>query len=184
MLDGHRPDRPPCDYWGTAEVTARLLRDLNCPDGRALWKCLGVDKCIHLAPRHPRAVETDWHLQSLFSIWGIATREVPYESGVYREVVSGPLEAAETPADVERFAWPDAEEWDLAGIREQALAWQDYPDPLRHLRAFLSLQPDARHGAGAHRSARSAQPSPKPRSRASTRSMSACSSASWRRPAT
>ena len=29
--------------------------------------------------------------------------------------------------DVERFAWPDAEEWDLAGIREQALAWKDYP---------------------------------------------------------
>jgi uroporphyrinogen decarboxylase len=126
-LEGRFPDRPPCDYWATAEVTARLLRDLNCPDERALWNCLGVDKCIHLAPRHPRAVETDWHLQSLFSIWGIATREIAYESGVYREVVSGPLEAAETPSHIERFPWPDPEEWDLTGIREQALAWEDYP---------------------------------------------------------
>ena len=127
ILEGRRPDRPVCDYWGTAEVTDRLRRDLNCADDRALWKCLGVDKCIHLAPRHPRAVETDWHLQSLFSIWGIVTREIGYGSGVYREVVSGPLDEAETVADVERFAWPDAEEWDLAGIREQALAWKDYP---------------------------------------------------------
>ena len=53
-------------------------------------------------------METDWHLQSLFSIWGIATREIGYGPGVYCEVVSGPLEAAETPADVERFAWPAA----------------------------------------------------------------------------
>lgn len=97
VIEGRSPDRPPCDYWATAEVTARLRRDLNCSGDRALWQCLGVDKCIHLAPRHPRAAETDWHLQSWFSIWGIATREIGYGSGVYREVVSGPL-----PADVAR----------------------------------------------------------------------------------
>ena len=127
ILEGRAADRPPCDYWATAEVTSRLRRELNCPDDRALWQRLGVDKCIHLAPRHPRAVETDWHLQSLFSIWGIVTREISYGSGVYCEVASGPLEAAETAADVERFAWPDPEEWELDGLREQALAWKDYP---------------------------------------------------------
>jgi len=89
VLEGHGADRPPCDYWATAEVTARLRRELHCPDDRALWKRLGVDKCIHLAPRHPRAVETDWHLQSLFSIWGIVTREIGYGSGVYCEVAIG-----------------------------------------------------------------------------------------------
>jgi uroporphyrinogen decarboxylase len=127
VLDGRAPDKPPCDYWGTAEVTARLKRDLNCEDDRALWRCLGIDKCIHLAPRHPRAAESDWHLQSLFSIWGIETRDVDYGSGVYREVVRGPLESVETVEDVERFAWPDPEEWDLASLRQQALEWKDYP---------------------------------------------------------
>lgn len=121
VFEGCGADRPPCDYGATAEVSARLRRDLNCADDRALWKCLGVDRCVHLAPDHPRAVETDWHLQSLFSIWGIVTREIGYGSGVYCEVVSGPLEAAETPADVERFSWPDPEEWELTGIRQQAL---------------------------------------------------------------
>jgi uroporphyrinogen decarboxylase len=127
VLNGRCPDRVPCDYWGTAEVTQRLKRELNCPDDRALWQRLGVDKCIHLAPRHPRAVENDWHVQSQFSIWGIKTREVHYDCGVYSEVVGGPLEAAETAGDVERFAWPDPNEWSLAGLREEALAWKDYP---------------------------------------------------------
>lgn len=126
-MEGRTPDKPPCDYWGTAEVTARLRRDLNCPNDRALWQCLGIDKCIHLAPRHPRAAESDWHLQSLFSIWGIETRDIGYGSGVYREVARGPLESAETARDIECFAWPDPEEWDLSGLREQALEWKDYP---------------------------------------------------------
>jgi uroporphyrinogen decarboxylase len=127
VLDGRAPDRPPCDYWGTAEVTARLKRDLNCPGDRALWQRLGIDRCIHLAPGHPRAVERDWHLQSLFSIWGIETREIGYGSGVYCEAARGPLETAESPADVERFAWPDPEEFDLTGLRQQALDWKDHP---------------------------------------------------------
>ncbi|HOQ46103.1 MAG TPA: uroporphyrinogen decarboxylase family protein [Bryobacteraceae bacterium] len=126
-LDGRTPDRPPCDYWGTVEVTARLKRDLGCPDDRALWECLGIDKCIHLAPRHPRAAESDWHLQSLFSIWGVETREIDYGCGTYQEAVRGPLESAESPTDIERFRWPEAEEWDLTGLRQQALEWKDYP---------------------------------------------------------
>jgi hypothetical protein len=58
VLEGRGADRPPCDYWATAEVTARLLRDLHCAGERALWKCLGVDQCIHLAPLRPEAEAT------------------------------------------------------------------------------------------------------------------------------
>jgi len=78
LFEGRPVDRPPCDYWATGEVTARLKRELGCPGDRALWQRLGIDKCIHLAPRHPRAAETDWHLQSLFSIWGIETLDIGY----------------------------------------------------------------------------------------------------------
>ena len=127
LFEGRPVDRPPCDYWATGEVTARLKRELGCPGDRALWQRLGIDKCIHLAPRHPRAAETDWHLQSLFSIWGIETLDIGYGCGVYREVARGPLEGAETVRDVERFAWPDPEEWDVSGIRSDAAAWCDYP---------------------------------------------------------
>jgi hypothetical protein len=76
VLSGQKPDRVPCDFWGTADITNRLLDDLNCPTERDLWDRLGVDKCIYLGPTHPGARESGWHLQSLFSIWHVDTQKI------------------------------------------------------------------------------------------------------------
>ena len=129
VLGGERPDRVPCDYWGTAEVTRRLLADLGCADERALYERLGVDKLIHLAPKHPRATEDTWHMQSLFSIWHIETRDVPYADGLgtYTETAASPLAGAESVADIERFDWPNPDDWDTSGMRAQCEAWRGYP---------------------------------------------------------
>ena len=129
LFRGEQPDRVPCDYWGTAEVTCRLLRELGCATEAELWKRLGADKCIHLAPRHPRATEDTWHMQSLFSIWKIGTRNISYGDGigVYEEVTSSPLTDARTVADIDRFAWPEAGDWDYSGLRGQCLEWPEYP---------------------------------------------------------
>jgi len=129
LLAGEKPDRTPCDYWGTAEVTARLMRDLRCATKAELWRCLGVDKCIHISPRHPRATEDDWHMQSLFSIWQIGTANISYADGlgVYKEAVRHPLAEARSVDDVERFPWPKAEDWDYSRLRAECQAWPDYP---------------------------------------------------------
>ena len=129
VLRGERPDRVPCDYWGTSEITSRLKRELGCAGDRELWERLGVDKLIHLVPRHPRATESTWHLQSHFSVWHIGTRTVPYADGLgcYEEAVEHPLAAATSVREIEQFDWPDPGEWDLAGLREQCEAWRDYP---------------------------------------------------------
>lgn len=129
LFAGQKPDRVPCDYWGTAEVTGRLMRDLGCATEAALWKRLSIDKCIHLAPRHPRATEDTWHMQSLFSIWRIGTANISYGDGlgVYEEAVVHPLAEARNVADVERFPWPDADDWDYTGLRARCEEWPDYP---------------------------------------------------------
>ncbi|HYN01434.1 MAG TPA: uroporphyrinogen decarboxylase family protein [Vicinamibacteria bacterium] len=128
VLEGRTPDRVPCDYWGTAEVTERLKRELDCPTERALWERLSIDKCIHIAPVHPGAGESDWHMQSLFSIWGVGTVDVPHEGGgVYREAVSFPLASAGSVADVERFAWPRPDALDYSGLRALCAEWRDHP---------------------------------------------------------
>lgn len=129
LLSGEKPDRTPCDYWGTAETTARLLRDLQCATESELWKCLGIDKCIHIAPRHRRASEDTWHMQSLFSIWQIGTAQVPYADGLgeYEEAVTHPLAGARTVQDVERFAWPEADDWDYEGLPGECDRWPDHP---------------------------------------------------------
>jgi uroporphyrinogen decarboxylase len=129
LFRGGAPDHPPCDYWGTAEVTAQLLRDLQCATERDLWRALAIDKCIFLAARHPRAAEDTWHTPSLFSVWGVETRLVPYLDGrgCYEEAVNPPLAAAETAADIERHAWPRAEDWDCSRLAAECAAWSKYP---------------------------------------------------------
>lgn len=119
FFSGKRPDRVPCDYWGTAEITERLKRDLGCDSDRALWRRLGIDKCVYLGARHPRATEAGWHLPSLFSLFGIETRPIAYGDGigVYDEVCNPPLANAETVADIEASPWPDARDFDYAGLR-------------------------------------------------------------------
>ncbi len=129
VLRGERPDRTPCDYWGTEEITTRLKADLGCATDREFYERLGIDKLIHLVPRHPRAVEETWHVQSYFSLWHIGTRLVPYGDGLgtYEEAVEHPLGSATSVRDVERFDWPEAGEWDLSGLRKQCEEWRDYP---------------------------------------------------------
>ena len=129
VLSGKRPDRVPCDYSGTAEVTQRLLTELRCTSERHLWESLGVDKCIHLAPKHPHAKEDTWHIQSLWSVWHIGIARVTYGNslGVYEESVSHPLATAERVADVEQFDWPDPAAWDFSQMRATCEEWRDYP---------------------------------------------------------
>lgn len=129
VMRGERPDRVPCDYWGTDEITCRLKRDLGCLTDRDLWERLGVDKLVQLVPAHPRAVESTWHLQSFFSVWHIGTRKIPYADGLgyYEEATEHPLAAAGSVREIERFDWPDPAEWDVSSLRAQCETWRDYP---------------------------------------------------------
>jgi uroporphyrinogen decarboxylase len=129
VISGQKPDRVPCDFWGTAEITARLMRDLDCPTERALWDRLGMDKCIYLGPPHPGARESGWHLQSLFSIWHVETQKKSYGDGIgeYEEDSCHPLGDAETVAEIEAFDWPDAADFDIAALRRACREWEGYP---------------------------------------------------------
>jgi uroporphyrinogen decarboxylase len=128
MLAGDRAALP-CDFWGTGEITARLMTDLGCRDEPALWRRLGVDKAIHLSPLHPRAAEDTWHTPSQFSVFGIGTAEIPYADGlgVYLEAVRHPFAGAVSASDIERHPWPRPDHWTFDGYRERCLAWQDHP---------------------------------------------------------
>ena len=129
FFGGRRPDRVPCDYWATTEVTSRLKTELGCRSERELWEKLGIDKCIHLAPLHPLAKDDEWHIDSVFPIWHVGTREVPYMDGraAYVETITHPLAGARTVLDIEAFAWPDPEEWDIDGMRARCEEWKGYP---------------------------------------------------------
>jgi len=129
VLAGQQPDRVPCDYWATDEVTCRLLRELDCRSERQLWERLGIDQCVKLGPVHRITQEDNWHMQSQFAAWHIGTRTMTYGDGLgtYEETVGFPLANAETVQDVERFDWPDPDDWDVSRLRAQCEQWLDYP---------------------------------------------------------
>ncbi len=129
VLEGRRPDRPVCDYWGTSEITTRLMAELGGASERELWRSLEIDKCIFLAPKHPRAKEDTWHIPSLFSVWNIETMAVPYLDGVgaYEEAVNPPWAHVARPGELDEFPWPNADEWDTSSLRAECDEWRDYP---------------------------------------------------------
>jgi len=122
-LSGKRPDRWPTDYWATDEVTTRLLKDLACSNQNELWRRLGVDKPLNLAPRYagPDLGDRD--------VWGLRHVEQVYAdgAGVYREVVEHPLAAAQTPADLDRYPWPKVDWYDFSVIPDRLREAGDWP---------------------------------------------------------
>lgn len=128
LFRGRGAGEPVCDYWATAEVTRRLLRELGCSSEKALYQKLGIDKGVFLAPRHPRAAEDTWHTASLFSVWGVPTRTVPCLDGAgsYEEAVDPPLASACSAREIEQYPWPEACEWEAGQLRRECEAWRDY----------------------------------------------------------
>lgn len=113
LLKGNPADRIPTDYQATDEVTARLLRELNCADEDELWRRLHVDRrrfveSKWLLPHHPDDPEAD--------MWGVRYQSVDYGTGAYEEPAYRPLAEAQAVADIHSHRWPDPEDFDYAVI--------------------------------------------------------------------
>lgn len=123
LLDRRQPDRIPTDYQATAEVTARLLRDLDCPDEEALYHRLSIDA--------RRKVEAPWSLSHhpddpAADQWGVRFRKADYGGGAYDEPCLHPLAAAETPADVRAHRWPSPDDFNYSAVAEKLAADDGY----------------------------------------------------------
>ncbi len=116
LLKGERPDRVPTDYQATDEVTARLLRELQCKDIEALYRHLHIDARRYVAAtplrnHHPNDPSAD--------LWGIRYRTVDYGSGAYREPDYHPLAEMTDVAQIHAWRWPDPDDFDYRVIRRQ-----------------------------------------------------------------
>jgi uroporphyrinogen decarboxylase len=119
-LLSHRPaDRIPTDYQATAEVTARLLKELNCRDEDQLWNRLQVDTRKFVAPRPLRSDHPD---DPQADLWGVRYRRADYASGAYDEPCFHPLAHVTSPADVHAFRWPDPDDFDYTAVTEAVAA--------------------------------------------------------------
>jgi len=122
-------DRYPVDYFATAEMEKRLLRDLKLADIEALYQRLGADIFrVCPAPRltqhgeyyghiFERALDEGRYLDN----WGITWQRADMKTGdIFYEVVDFPLKECAALAEIEAYPWPVvANDWDFAGISTQ-----------------------------------------------------------------
>lgn len=133
VLNYEIPDRVPTDYWSTAEVLQRLLKDLKCATEDELWRKLKIDRLHSVNPRYigPKTG----------NLWGLEHRTIPYAdgAGTYDEVINHPLEEATTLEDVAAFDWPSPDWFDYSGMSLQAekLHAEGWPVQCGHYEPFL-----------------------------------------------
>jgi uroporphyrinogen decarboxylase len=115
LLAGKSADRIPTDYQATAEVTQRVLKDLDCPDEESLWQKLHIDQRRFVEPTWKRTHHPD---DPQADLWGIRYRKADYGGGAYDEPSYQPLAAAQTVAEVHAHRWPDPDDFDYRPITE------------------------------------------------------------------
>lgn len=122
-------DRYPVDYFATAAMEKRLLRDLKLADTEALYQRLGADIFrVCPAPRRTPHGEYYGHIFEreldrgrYLDNWGITWQRADMKTGdVFYEVVEFPLKECATLAEIEAHPWPRAaNDWDFRGINKQ-----------------------------------------------------------------
>jgi uroporphyrinogen decarboxylase len=123
LLAGGAVDRAATDYQATAEVTARLLGDLDCADEEALYRKLRIDR--------RKSVEPQWKMSRPLpdaeaDCWGVRYRMVDYGPGTYREPVFHPLASATSVAEVHAHRWPDPDDFDYSPVTRAVEADDGY----------------------------------------------------------
>ncbi len=115
-----RPDRPPIDAWIHHEVESRLRKHFGTEDWWQIREELGIDRWDGLMPsiydaefecrkrKNPMNARTEaWIDDSTYeNVWKV--RHKIGDDGRYEQWVAGPLEAAESPEELDKlFRWPD-----------------------------------------------------------------------------
>jgi len=122
-INRERLDRIPCDYWGTQEVTNRLKKHFGVDKDLDLWKKLGIDKIIGLAPPYigpPLADNED--------IWRVRYKPKSYtdEGAAYQEICYSPLADLETVEEIEtNYTFPKPDWFDFSTIEDEC---RKYPE--------------------------------------------------------
>jgi len=111
------------DYWGTPEITARLVTYFGCNHPYEMLEKLNVDFVIPVSPRYigpdlPSGIDVFWR----------KGRQVDYGTGSYWEITEFPLAGFTSIKEIEEnYSWPNPDWWDYQNIPQQVQSWINYP---------------------------------------------------------
>jgi len=123
VLKGEIPDRVPMDYWGTKEVTEKLMKYFGCNDEISLYKKLHIDKAFQVSPKYigPPLKEGE-------DFYGCRYKKVNYGTGIYKECIYYPLAKYNSIEEIEKnYTWPSPDWFDYSVVKEQIRGKEEYP---------------------------------------------------------
>ena len=123
VLSRQTPDRIPMDYWGTPEITGKLLKYYGCQSYHDLMLELHVDYPVSTSPEYigpPLSEGQD--------VFGIRYKNLEYGTGIYDEAVYAPLAQFNSVEEIDdNYRWPDPDWWDYNKIPDQLIGREEYP---------------------------------------------------------
>jgi uroporphyrinogen decarboxylase len=123
LLQHQKPDRIPMDYWGTPEVTDKLMKHLGTATFKDLVVKLKLDFRVGVGP-----IYAGPSLPPDTDPFGIRGRNIDYGTGTYYETTYHPLAQFRSVDEIKRnYIWPQADWWYYSQIGKQLTEWEDYP---------------------------------------------------------
>jgi uroporphyrinogen decarboxylase len=123
VLSRQKPDRVPMDFWGTPEITEKLIGHFGCTTRQEMLQKLRVDFVVGVAPQYVGPA-----LPANTDPFGKRTRTIHYPTGAYDETIYYPLADYHSVAEIEaHYTWPTPDWWDYRAIPQQIQGWEDYP---------------------------------------------------------
>jgi len=147
VLNRHQPDRLPMDYWGTTEVSAKLIKHYGLStqsieeiaagfgQSRFLQSSSNATEVIPRSRVLEREVLKQLHVDFGIRLkpryvgpppplgadaFGCHYRLVDYREGTYIECVHSPLAEFNTVEEIEQnYTWPEPDWWDYSTIRPE-----------------------------------------------------------------
>ena len=110
-------DRVPVDLWITRSSERRLAQHLGCAPGEELREALDIDLRTLFPPYiGPPLEKTDTREAD---VWGVVRSQVTAGRATYMEVSHTPLAHAASVDDLDDFAWPRADWFDVEAFSAQ-----------------------------------------------------------------
>jgi uroporphyrinogen decarboxylase len=123
VLNHQIPDRIPLDYWGTPEVTKKIMSRLECQSMNEVAQKLHLDLPFSPSPRYIGPA-----LPPNTDVFGIEYMPIQYGSGQYDEARNAPLAGYHSIKEIEEYyTWPQSDWWDFSTITDQIRGHETSP---------------------------------------------------------
>jgi len=118
-------DRVPVDFWATKDAEKKLFSHFNLNDREAVLEKLSID-VRQVFPEYTGPSLRSFPDGSMEDIWKVRRKDIKAGNATYNEITFYPLSEARSIGDLEKFDWPDPEQFDISGMEAVCSRYEKY----------------------------------------------------------